>query len=115
MLVDATAAAFSGASLAARLTPPLQGCRARTRRRRARAPRDRDRVRLVPLVGFSSSSRSPSATSEQELALLVARPLHALAWFAPPLIWILTKSSNAVLRPFGGGLDVIHGSAGFAR
>ncbi len=31
----------------------------------------------------------------------MARPLQALAWFGRPLVWVLTASSNVVLKPFG--------------
>jgi putative hemolysin len=37
----------------------------------------------------------------ENYALLVARPLQALAWLGRPLIWFLTASSNLVLKPFG--------------
>jgi putative hemolysin len=33
-------------------------------------------------------------------ALLAAKPLTGLAWIARPMIWLLTASSNLVLKPF---------------
>ena len=48
------------------------------------------------LVPKSLALRSAGAT-----ALIVARPIAALAWLARPLVWFLTALSNLVLRPFG--------------
>jgi len=101
-VIGATAAVFSGASLAARLTPALQ-----------RIPwigSAAEDVALAIVVAFVSYlslvfgelvPKSVALRASETYSLLVARPLRALAWSARPLIWFLTKSSNAVLRPFG--------------
>jgi putative hemolysin len=45
--------------------------------------------------------KSLALRASESYALLVARPLLALSWFAQPLVWVLTASSNLLLRPFG--------------
>ncbi|MGZ6126394.1 MAG: hemolysin family protein [Myxococcales bacterium] len=102
-VVGATAAVFSGASLAARLTPAL----ARVRFIGPAAAEDVALAIVVALVSYLSLvlgelvPKSVALRASETYALLVARPLRALAWLARPLIWLLTRSSNAVLRPFG--------------
>jgi putative hemolysin len=101
-VVGATAAAFGGASLAARLTPVLE-----------RVPwiaGGADDVALALVIGFVSYlslvfgelvPKSIALRANEAYALLVARPLRTLAWITRPLLWFLTRSSNVVLRPFG--------------
>jgi putative hemolysin len=45
--------------------------------------------------------KSLALRASEPYALLVARPLLALAQLARPIIWVLTKSSNIVLKLFG--------------
>lgn len=45
--------------------------------------------------------KSLALRAGERYALLVARPLLWLSWLAQPAVWLLTKSSNVVLRPFG--------------
>jgi len=101
-VVGATAAAFSGASLAARLTPLLE-----------RVPfigsaaHDVALALVIALVSYLSLvfgelvPKSLALRAAESYALVVASPLRTLAWLVQPLIWFLTKSSNLVLRPFG--------------
>jgi len=101
-IVGATAAAFGGAALAARLAPLL-----------ARAPalaRYADPIAVaivVALVSYLSLvlgelvPKSLALRASERYALLVARPLLALSALARPVVWLLTQSSNLVLRPFG--------------
>jgi putative hemolysin len=102
-VVGATAAAFSGASLAARLTPVLQGISFIG----PTAAHDLALAIVIALVSYLSLvfgelvPKSLALRSSESYALLIARPLLALARLATPLIWFLTKSSNLVLRPLG--------------
>lgn len=101
-VVGATAAAFSGASLATRLTPVVE-----------RVPgigHAAEDVALAIVIAFVSYlslvfgelvPKSVALRASEAYALLIARPLLGLAWMARPLIWFLTRSSNVVLKPFG--------------
>lgn len=101
-VVAATAAAFGGEAIAARLTPRLEAI-----------PWIGERAHGVALAlviaGLSYLSivvgelvpKSLALRSAERYALLVSRPLLALAWLARPLVWFLGTSANLVLRPFG--------------
>jgi putative hemolysin len=101
-VVGATAAAFSGASLAARLTPVLERVPAISH-----VAEDVALAIVIALVSYLSLvfgelvPKSLALRASEAYALLVARPLRTVAWLARPLIWALTRSSNLVLRPFG--------------
>jgi putative hemolysin len=100
-VVGTAAAAFGGATLARHLEPllrplPIVGAHA-------------DDVALgvvVTLVSYLSLvlgelvPKSLALRVGEPYALLVARPLRAVAWLARPFVWLLTASSNLVLRPF---------------
>ncbi|HEX9574401.1 MAG TPA: hemolysin family protein [Myxococcales bacterium] len=101
-VVGAAAAVVVGASLAARLTPALQ--------RVSWIGSGAEDVALaiaIALVSYLSLvfgelvPKSLALRASETYALLVARPLRALAWVARPVVWLLTRSSNAVLRPLG--------------
>jgi putative hemolysin len=101
-IVGATAAAFGGAALAGRLAPWL----ARVPFLRAQA----EPVALalvVALVSYLSLvlgelvPKSMALRAPERYALLLGRPLLALSALARPVVWLLTASSNLVLRPFG--------------
>jgi putative hemolysin len=101
-VVSATAAAFGGAALAERLEPALAGL--------PYASRYAGEIALgivVALVSYLSLvlgelvPKSLALRASERYALLAARPLLALSTLARPLVWLLTASSNAVLRPFG--------------
>ncbi len=99
-VVSATAGTFGGATaaehLAGLLRPALGG--------------NADGVALALVIaGLSYLSlvlgelvpKSLALRSAESYALLVAPVLAALAWAARPLVWLLTTSSNVVLRVFG--------------
>jgi putative hemolysin len=62
---------------------------------------------VVALVSYLSIvlgelvPKSLALRGAERYALFIAQPLLALSWIARPLVWILTKSSNLLLRPFG--------------
>ena len=99
--VGALAAAFGGATLAARLVPPLQEVG-------WLAPYAEELALGVVVAAISYLSvvagelvpKSLALRAAEPYALLAARPLQALATLAAPVVWVLTKSSNLLLRPF---------------
>ncbi len=101
-IVSATAAAFGGASIAARLAPGLEelGLSADAAGSAALA---------LVIVGVSYLSivlgelvpKSLALRHAERYALMVGRLLVFIGWLARPFIWLLTASSNALLRPFG--------------
>jgi putative hemolysin len=101
-VVGATAAAFSGATTASRLAPLLEGLG-------LQAKAASELALAIVIAGVSYLSlvfgelvpKSLALRSSESYALLVARPLQALAWLGRPLVWFLTATSNLVLRPFG--------------
>jgi len=101
-VVGATAAAFSGASIATRLAHALEGL--------GWAADTAEEVALAIVIAIVSYlslifgelvPKSLALRAGETYALLVARPLQALAWLGRPLVWFLTASSNLVLKPFG--------------
>jgi putative hemolysin len=101
-VVGATAAAFGGAALADRIEPFLAALR-------WTAPYS-GQIALglvVALVSYLSLvlgelvPKSLALRASERYALLAAGPLLALSTLARPLVWLLTASSNLVLRPFG--------------
>ncbi len=101
-VVGSAAAAFGGASLSARLAPWI-----------ARLPPLAPHAGplalalVVAIVSYLSLvlgelvPKSIALRSSERYALLVGQPLLALSHVARPIVWFLTASSNAVLRPFG--------------
>ena len=97
-VVSASAAAFGGAAIAARLAPTV-----------ASVPgleRYAQQIALgvvVALVSYLSIvvgelvPKSLALRSAEAYALVIARPLLALSWLARPLVWLLTQSSNLLL------------------
>lgn len=101
-VVGATAAAFGGASIATRIQPALAGVPV--------IGPHADDVALglvIAVVSYLSIvfgelvPKSLALRSAESYALLIARPMRTLAWLARPVVWLLTKSSNLVLRPLG--------------
>jgi putative hemolysin len=100
-VVGTTAAAFGGAALARHLEPYV-----------ARVPwvaDDAEEIALglvVVVISYLSLvlgelvPKSLALRIGETYALLIAKPLLALAWLARPIVWFLTASSNLVLRPF---------------
>lgn len=101
-VIGATAGAFGGATFAGDLQPWV-----------ARVPGLAEHARPVALglaIGVISYlsvvlgelvPKSLALRTSERYALLVARPLRTLSWIARPMVWLLTASSNAVLRLFG--------------
>ena len=101
-VVGASAAAYGGSSLTHRLEPWI-----------GELPLIRRYAHPIALgmvvIGISYLSivagelvpKSLALRSPERYALLVGRPLLALSWLAQPVVWLLTGSSNVVLRPFG--------------
>src|SRR5712692_1142701 len=90
-VVGAAAAVVGGASLAARLTPALQRVSWI-----GTAAEDVSLAIVIALVSYLSLvfgelvPKSLALRASETYALLVARPLRALAWVARPLVWLLT-------------------------
>ncbi|HYO53116.1 hemolysin family protein [Archangium sp.] len=100
-VVSATAGAFGGASFAQHLATVLQGLgmRAETSARLA----------LALVIGFISYlslvlgelvPKSLALRYSERYALLIGRPLRLLSRLTRPVVWLLTASSNLVLRFF---------------
>ena len=101
-VVSSTAAAFGGSTVAAHITPVLEGV--------GLSPRWAQRMALglvVVLVSYLSIvigelvPKSMALHRPETYALLVARPLLLLSWIARPLVRLLTWSSNLLLVPLG--------------
>jgi putative hemolysin len=99
-VVSATAGAFGGATFARDLAPamvPLVGDSAETV----------SMVAVVALVSYLSLvlgelvPKSLAMRSAERYGIFIAPPLLWLSRAAKPLVWILTASSNLVLRLFG--------------
>jgi putative hemolysin len=101
-VVGATAAAFGGAEIADQIQPMIAGIP-------WVAPYASNVALAIVIVGISYLSvvigelvpKSLALRGSETYALMIARPLLALSWFAQPLVWLLTGSSNLLLRPFG--------------
>ncbi len=99
-VVGATAAAFGGASLGAHLATAL---------RPALGDVADDVSFALVVAGISYLSlvlgelvpKSLALRHAETYALLVSPLLAAVAWIARPLVWVLTTTSNLVLRVFG--------------
>jgi putative hemolysin len=101
-LVGATAAAYGGQTFAANLEPVL-----------SRIPGFEEHAKGVALgvvvaaVSYLSIvigelvPKSLALRGAETYALSIGRMLLVLSWLARPLVWLLTKSSNALLAPFG--------------
>jgi putative hemolysin len=101
-VVGATAAAFGGAALSSRLAswiarvPPL-------------SPYAEQLALALVVVIVSYLSlvlgelipKSIALRASERYALALGRPLLGLSYVARPIVWLLTASSNLVLRPFG--------------
>ena len=101
-VVGASAAAFGGSTL----TPALTGVIAWVPFL-APVAADVAFVAVVALISYLSLvlgelvPKSIALRHPEAYALLAAGPLLLLSSLARPLVWLLTKSSNVVLRPFG--------------
>lgn len=101
-VIGATAAAFGGASVAARVAPLIAAVP-------ALADHAEQLALFLVVAGVSYLSlvlgelvpKSLALRAAEPYALLIARPLSWVSWVARPLVWWLTTSSNVVLRLFG--------------
>ena len=100
-VVTTTAAAFGGARIARNLEPLLRPL--------PFIGRNADGVALaivVVLISFLSLvlgelvPKSLALRRSERYALLMAKPLALLSRVARPIVWLLTATSNLVLRPF---------------
>jgi putative hemolysin len=100
-LVGAIAGAFGGSSLARVIEPTIAGIPGCT----AIADEIAFGV-VVVLITYLSVvfgeliPKSLALRHAERMAMTMARPVRALEILAKPLIWLLVKSSNLVLRPF---------------
>ncbi|MCY1070582.1 hemolysin family protein [Nannocystis sp. RBIL2] len=105
-VVSTTAAAVGGADLARQLEPALR----RIPGVEGSAP---ELALATVVIGVSYLSlvlgelvpKSLALRWGEGYALLIARPLHLLSRAARPVVWLLTASSNAILRPFSDRTD----------
>lgn len=101
-VVGATAAAVGGASIAKQLAPVL------AKQPGLEAHAEGLALGLV-VAGVSYLTivigelvpKSLALRASERYSLLVARPLVALSFLARPLVWMLSKSANVLLKPFG--------------
>lgn len=99
-ILSATAAVFGGSRVAENVAPHLRSLFGAYAEEVAVAS-------VVAMVSFFTIvigelvPKSMALRSAEPYALLLARPLLALAWLARPVIWVLTRTSNVLLRPFG--------------
>jgi putative hemolysin len=107
-VVGSTAAAFGGATIAARLEPQVAAIP-------LLAPYAEELAlgAIVVVVSFLSIvigelvPKSIALRSAEQYGLIAARPLLWLSFLARPLVWVLTASSNLVLKPFGDRTNFI--------
>ncbi|HZJ54921.1 MAG TPA: hemolysin family protein [Myxococcaceae bacterium] len=100
-LVATLAAAFGGAAIARDLERPL--------RRLGLGDASEDVAFALVVAGVSYLSlvlgelvpKSLALRSAERYALAVARPMVWLSRLVQPVVWLLTTSSNLILRPFG--------------
>jgi len=101
-VIGATAAAFGGASLARHIAPALAAIPGLGH---YSAPLSLGLVvaaiSYLSLVLGELVPKSIALRAPERFALLLARPLLGLAQIARPLVWLLTQSSNLIVRPFG--------------
>lgn len=99
-VIGAAAGAFGGSSMAGDLEPVLAPF----------AGEQAPSLALAIVIGAISFlslvlgelvPKSLALRAGERYALLVARPLLLLARLSGPIVWLLTKSSNVVLRLFG--------------
>jgi putative hemolysin len=101
-VVSASAAAFGGASLAEPLAGALEGLG-------LPGPTARPvafgavvgAISFLSLVLGELVPKSLALRYSERYALSVARPMRRLSWLLRPVAWVLTASSNLVLRLFG--------------
>lgn len=107
-VIGASAGAFGGATFAADVAPllaelPGVGTKA-------------NELALVLVIGLISYlsvvlgelvPKSLALRSSERYARLIAEPLLILSWIVRPAVWVLSRSSNAVLRLFGDATSFV--------
>ncbi len=101
-VVGATAAAFGGATLAGELAAllaplPILGPYAPELALGAVV----SAISALSIVLGELVPKSLALRAAERYALLAGRPLLAISQAARPVVWLLTRASNLVLRPFG--------------
>jgi putative hemolysin len=108
-LLGAIAAAFGGASLAGQLENVLHD---------AGFGDAAENVAFVAVVGGITYlsvvfgelvPKSLALRFADNYAVFIARPMVVLGWIVRPIAWLLTASSNAVLRLFGDRTNFVEG------
>ncbi len=100
-VVGTTAAAFGGSTMAGHLEPLVAGLP-------WVGPKAEEvslglvvaMVSYLTLVIGELVPKSLALRAGETYALFIAKPLLALSWLARPIVWLLTASSNLLLRPF---------------
>ncbi|WP_308197039.1 MULTISPECIES: hemolysin family protein [unclassified Anaeromyxobacter] len=101
-VIGATAAAFGGASLARRIAPAIATLPGLAHYAEAIAlGLVVAAVSYLSLVLGELVPKSIALRAAERYGLAIARPLLGIAQVARPLVWVLTQSSNLLLRPFG--------------
>jgi putative hemolysin len=108
-LVGAFAGAYGGNTLAALLEPSLRelGC--------GDSSGEIALALVVALVTYLSVvfgeliPKSLALRYADRYALVIARPMLVLGWIGRPIVWLLSKSSNLVLRLFGDSTNFVEG------
>lgn len=101
-IIGASAGAFGGATFAEDLEPILAAWGMTADHAETASV-----VIVVAIVSYMSIvigelvPKSLALKYSETYALWIARPLLMLSFIARPLIWLLTTSSNVVLKPFG--------------
>ena len=101
-VVSVVASAFGGAAIASRLQVPLRAIPALAAHAESIAL-----TTVVVVISYFSLvvgeliPKSLALRYAERYALVIAAPLLGLSWLARPVVWLLTASSNVVLRLFG--------------
>jgi len=99
-VIAATTAAFGSTRLALPLTDVLRRLGAGSAAPNLALALVIGGVSYLSLVLGELVPKSLAMRSPERLALLIASPLIGVATLSKPLVWLLTTSSNLVLRPF---------------
>ncbi len=100
-VVSATAAVFGGATLDEPLEEALRGLGVGAASEELSVALVVAFVSVLSIVLGELVPKSLALLHAERFALVVARPVNALAWAARPIVWFLTSLSNIILRPFG--------------
>lgn len=100
-VIGASAGAFGGSTLAARLVGPLQSLGLGDSAEEISFALVVAFISYLSLVLGELVPKSLGLKFSEGYAMLIAQPLEVLAKLGRPLVWFLTSSSNAVLKLFG--------------